>query len=215
MFTSLHPIAMLSDDEFVLAMCIRLKTLPRSMDFPRVCSCTRSDKNMETAEQFIDHVLSCKKLSRYTQTTRHNRIRDTLAAVARNFGISTTIEPTFYTYDSSSHKRPDIVFHLPRAVATDVSVVHPSGPEGESTRAKAKEKTKIHEAAVKALNHDFIPFVLDTYGAQDRCCKELIESLKKYLPVHLKSPFEFHAYQSISCALAKARAATVRAAKSV
>jgi hypothetical protein len=213
MFTSLHPIAMLADDEFVLAMCIRLKTLPRNMEFPRVCSCRRADgQNMETAEQFIDHVLSCKVLSEYSQTTRHNRIRDTLAAVARNFGISTTIEPRFYTYEKAD-RRPDIVFHLPRAVATDVSVVHPSGEEGRATRAKAKEKTEIHGAAVKALNHEFIPFVLDTYGTLDRCCKDLIEALKKYVPIHLKSSFEFHAYLSISCALAKTRAATVRAVK--
>jgi hypothetical protein len=168
---------------------------------------------MQTAEQFVNHALTCKTLSSYTQTTRHNRVRDTLAAVARTFGITTTLEPTFYVYDCASHRRPDIVFHLPRAVATDVSVVFPVGEEGESVRAKAKSKVKTHDAAVRALNHDFIPFVLDTFGTMDRCCKELIEALKRQVPIHLKSSFEFHAYHSISCALAKARAATIRAVK--
>jgi ribonuclease HI len=215
LFKRLHPIATLTDDEFILATCIRLKTLPRSMDFPRVCSCRRQDAEMTTAEQFINHALSCKQLSSYSQTTRHNLVRDTLAAVARMFGISTTIEPTFYAYSCTSNPRPDIVFHLPRAVATDVSVVFPVGEEGESTRAKAKSKTQRHQPAVTALNHEFIPFVLDTFGTMDKGCKELIVALKRQVPIHLKSSFDFHAYHSISCALAKARAATIRAVKRV
>jgi ribonuclease HI len=213
LFSSLHPLAMLDEDEFITAMCIRLRTLPRTMDFPRVCSCDKEEGRMQSAEQFIDHALKCKQLSTYSQTSRHNRIRDTLAAVARNFGISTTVEPTFYIYDSSSQRRPDIVFHLPRAVATDVAVVHPTGAAGESAKSKAKNKIEIHQAAVARFNHEFIPFVLETYGRMDSSCKQLIEALKKYVPVHLKTSFEFHMYHSISCALAKTRAATIRAAQ--
>jgi hypothetical protein len=70
--------------------------------------------------------------------------------------ISTTIEPRFYTY-AKADQRPDIVFHLPRAVATDVSVVHPSGEEGKATRPESEGENRDTRSSGEGTQSRFYP----------------------------------------------------------
>jgi hypothetical protein len=211
-YAAINGLSRLESAEFIMAMCIRLRTLPRGMDFPRVCVCAREP--MGSVDDFINHALSCKQLSSYPQATRHNRIRDTLAAVVRTYGISLTLEPTFYVYTDVNGRqmRPDIVFHTPVAVATDITVVHPAEAPRVAAVNAAKRKVETHHKAVTRENHKFFPFVLETFGYMHESCTDLIHELKKSISPHLRQDFDFDVKRSISCALARARVATIRGA---
>jgi hypothetical protein len=210
-YAAINGLARLEGAEFIMAMCIRLRTLPRGMDFPRICKCTR-ELPMGSVDDFINHALSCKKLSSYPQASRHNRIRDTLAAVVRTYGISVTLEPTFYVYNCREQRRPDIVFHARVAVATDVCVVHPAEAPRVAAVAAAARKVQDHNEAVTRENHKFFPFVLETFGYMHESCHQLIDELKKSIPPHLRQEFDFDVKRSVSCALARARVVTIRGA---
>jgi hypothetical protein len=211
-YAAINGLARLEGAEFIMAMCIRLRTLPRGLDFPRACTESCKQQPMGSVDDFINHALRCKYLSSYPQASRHNRIRDTLAAVVRTYGISVTLEPTFYHYTCKEQRRPDIVFHTTVAVATDVSVVHPAEAPRVAAVAAAALKVRDHKEAVTRENHKFFPFVLETFGYMHESCQQLIDELKKSISPHLRQEFEFDVKRSVSCALARARVATIRGA---
>jgi hypothetical protein len=51
------------------------------------------------AQSTYRHILSCDQSCAVTHTVRHNRARDAIAMVTREYGITVSSEPTFYSYD--------------------------------------------------------------------------------------------------------------------
>ncbi len=205
----------MEESHFIIAMNIRLRTLPDTLvTLPKRCRCGHLSTNHCDV---IEHCLACDRSTHYTHTHRHNDVRDVLAAVARSFGISVTVEPRFYEecYDTVEAQRPDITFHTTPKIATDVTIVTPHTDVGIAAEQAAKEKRKIHTAACARLGHTFIPFAMETYGHKDKSCLELISALKRHIPEHLHKQFAFAIHHGISTALARARAATVISAISM
>ena len=201
----------LTHTQFRIAMCIHLRTLPQMVNkaVPTRCNC---GVNVTTNEMLIEHSLKCDKFGRYTRTHRHNIVRDAIAAIARSYGITATLEPRFYSYESGNC-RPDITFHtLPRAIATDVSIVYPDTDPGIAANRAAKAKEEIHKKAVERLEHTFIPFIMETFGYAHESCAKLAKALMVDLPKHRHTSFRFDMEHAASNALAIARANTVLSA---
>ena len=197
---------------FKLAMCIRLRTLPHAYNLPsHRCDC---GVIMNSNEEAIEHIMLCSKASPFTYTHRHNKVRDAIAAVARAYGITVTVEPNFYVYGNGELLRPDITFHnvVPKPITTDVSIVYPQNQVGQAAEHRAKEKYKKHEKAASNAGHKFIPFVLEIFGHRDKCCVELIRELSAAIPRHQQRSFVFDMTHAVSTALATARAETLIAA---
>jgi len=193
---------------FRFAMCIHLRTLPRIAQsaIPVKCDC---GVNVMTSELLIEHALKCDKFGRYTRTHRHNIVRDTIAAIARSYGITTTIEPKFYSYETG-RCRPDITFHvMPKAIATDVSIVYPEIEAGVAANRAAKAKTDLHTKPVEALEHVFIPFIMETFGYAHESCSKLTKALMAHIPRHRHAAFRFDMEHAASNAIAIARANTI------
>jgi len=197
---------------FRFAMCIHLRTLPRRIaqtSTPVKCDC---GLNVTSSETLIEHALKCDKFGRYNRTHRHNLVRDTIAAIARSYGISTTIEPRFYNYETG-RCRPDITFHvMPKAIATDVSIVYPEIEAGVAANRAAKAKIELHKRAVEAMEHSFIPFIMETYGYAHESCTQLAKALMAHIPRHRHAAFRFDMEHAASNALAIARANTIMTA---
>ena len=100
----------------------------------------------------IDHTLRCDRFTKVTHSTRHNMVRDAMARVAMQYGISTIKEPTTYTYEAG-RKRPDLLFQTSVPIATDITIVMPDPTPMDAADRADKNKTKTHEDAVKALGH--------------------------------------------------------------
>jgi Reverse transcriptase (RNA-dependent DNA polymerase)/Reverse transcriptase-like len=205
-------IASMSPKEFQMAMSIRLRVLPRHIvNRPRKCNCGAT---LATDDTFIEHVLTCDQSTRFTHTHRHNQVRDAIAAVARANGITVTVEPTFYNYSTAARKRPDITFHTPKPIATDVTIVKPHEVMNKATEDAEQAKSKEHTEAVSALGHTFIPFAMEVYGHRGISCTTLTKALKNQLPRHLQWTFEMDMNHAVSSALAKARAQSILSAVS-
>jgi Reverse transcriptase (RNA-dependent DNA polymerase) len=206
-------ISSMSPKEFQMALAVRLRVLPRYiMSRPRVCNCGIT---LTSDDTFIEHVLTCDQSTRVTHTHRHNQVRDTIAAVARSYGIAVTVEPDFYAYpNTGARKRPDITFHTPNVITTDVTIVKPHIELGHATQQAEQTKIKEHEQAVSAIGHTFIPFAMEVYGHRGISCTNLSKALKKQLPRHLQWTFEMDLNHAVSSALAKARAQSILSAVS-
>merc|ERR1711916_280153 len=77
----------------------------------------------EDARETVDHILACDSSTPAGHTLRHNMVRDTIIHTARMYGITTTKEPTCFTYGDGHARRPDALFHTqPLGLATDVSM---------------------------------------------------------------------------------------------
>lgn len=207
-FAATTPLSMMSPHQFQLATCIRLRTLPRDVWMgTQRCAC--GFFNLTTC-QAIEHALSCDRVP-YSKTTRHNSVRDTIASVARSYGFTVTVEPTFYEYNdpSGSRRRPDLTFHTPSPIVTDVTVVYPESRTGVASAKAARDKHKLHDDAANRMSHKFIPFAMETFGHLDTSCYDLRRALEVQLPRHLQRAFRFDLTHAVSCTLAKARAMTV------
>jgi len=144
---------------------------------------------------------------------RHNYVRDALRSIARSYGIESTSEPNFYTYESGQRCRPDITFNLPsrNKLTIDVTVVQPSSNRavtalGEEAARAAAEKLAKHNAAVAAMNHEFVPFAVESHGFMDRGCFYAINKLKGYVAFESRFDFARDMKSAVSTALAKYRA---------
>jgi hypothetical protein len=210
-FAATTPISALSPSQFCMAMCIRLRTMPKSMlDFPKRCPC---NAQIDYMHDFIEHALCCEKYGHATHTQRHNAIRDTMIAVARSYGITCTKEPDFYVYKDGIKHRPDITFHTAEPIATDVTIVYPHTAPGTAAKAAASVKENAHTDAVNMINHRFIPFAMEVYGHRDESCFRLIDALRKQLPRHLQYAFTFEMNHAVSCTLARERVLAIISAR--
>jgi hypothetical protein len=177
-------------------------------ELPKQCACGHL---MRDEGELILHAFKCELFSTFTRTHRHHLLRDTLIATAQIYGITTTKEPPFYTYAGDELRRPDITFHLPIPIATDVTIVSPDIDVGYAAEKAAKEKVKIHKEAVEKLGHKFIPFATEVYGHMDASCTDLINEIAKQLPPHRQYRFRFEFMYAASIAMAKGRAQTILA----
>ena len=181
-----------------------------SIRFPAVCNCRRQVEN----EKLIEHSLTCDTFTTFGHTPRHNLVVDALCRVARTYGISTTREPKYYTYENEKRERPDITFSGAPPIATDVTVVQTLVTAGANAKAAAKAKRKKHEDAVKRIGHVFHPFVLEATGFTDESCVRTIDAIADSNSMPRWQRFEFtrDMMHATSIAMARGRATAVRIA---
>ena len=171
------------------------------------------DNKNNRHEILLQHVMSCQEIQKMHYNERHNYVRDALRSIARSYGIESTPEPNFYTYESGQRCRPDITFNLPsrNKLTIDVTVVQPSSNRavtalGEEAARAAAEKLAKHNAAVAAMNHEFVPFAVESHGFMDRGCFYAINKLKGYVAFESRFDFARDMKSAVSTALAKYRA---------
>jgi hypothetical protein len=132
--------------------------------------------------------------------------------VCNSFGLSVTKEPTFYTYDDAQ-RRPDLTIHTSTPIVTDATIVNSTGEIGAAAQEAAKQKVKLHQDPVAALNHVFIPFALEIWGHMDEQCTKFFEKIAQDLMPTIRWRFCFEARYAVSCALARGRSATMATTK--
>lgn len=201
----------MTPNQFSLALAIRLGIIPSHLKVENSkCNCGYLYGGID--DESIDHILTCDMSSPVTHTTRHNRVRDEIIRTCRSYGITTTTEPTCFTYDDSRHHRPDALFHTdPHGVAIDVSLVS-TFPSQEAILKKEEEKKKIHSSAVKALSCIFFPFVMASRGTIGPEAEKFIRHIAKGLQPHLQHRFKRVLIHAVANAAAKGRADSLAAA---
>ena len=205
-----NPTALMEPPVFALALAMRLRAVPPSLKVvPIQCGCGYTCTD---SDDLILHCLRCDKFSTYTRTHRHNLLRDTLINVARRYGIACTPEPTFYSYDVPEKKRPDITFHTPTPVVTDVTIVFPQAEVGIAAADAAVKKRKEHTIAVNNASHIFVPAAFEIFGHADKSFYDLTSTLLQSIPRALQYAFKRDFTYAASTALATGRAATLLSA---
>jgi hypothetical protein len=201
----------LTPHQFATALAIRLAVIPQHLRLHgSKCNCgfiyTTSDR------QTIDHVLTCDMSTHVTHTTRHNMVRDAIIHTARQYGITTTKEPTCFTYDSGRKQRPDALFHLePRSIAIDVSLVS-TGPPDQAIRAAQDTKNNTHKEVLNKVNTIFYPFVMATLGTIGSSAEQFIRAIAKAVQPQLQQGFTKALHHSVTTAAARGRADAISAA---
>jgi len=202
----------LTPAEFVASLHLRLRMCPATVAFPAICNC---GNQALTQPEFIEHVYVCDKATRVGHTARHNGVVRALASVCRTYGITTTQEPRFYTYEDGSLNRPDVTFHTRVPIATDVTIVKSQYEVGVAAGNAAAEKVKKHDQAVKRMGHRFIPFAMEIYGHLDKGCEELFDTLSMELTPFTRGVFKRDMRHAVSVALARGKAQAVQSAIAV
>jgi hypothetical protein len=201
---------LLTPCDFINALAIRLSILPPHLRLhPCRCNCghvVRCD-----AEQ-IHHTFICDQFTAFGHTTRHNLVRDTMITVANSFGITVTKEPNHYVYPFGK-KRPDILFRTSLGIATDVSIVSPTGAPGIALKEAERVKIRDHSAIVANQQDLFIPAVFEVYGLFGQGFVNLSRNLAGSLPPVMATEFERELKHQISFALAKGRSSALISAK--
>ena len=202
----------LTSAEFVMALGIRLGIALESgsIRLPTTCNC---GKQVEETT-LIEHSLTCDTFTTYGHVPRHNLVVDALCRIARAYGISTTREPKYYTYDNEKRERPDITFSGAPPTATDATIVQTIGTVGANAKAAARAKRKKHEDAVKKIGHVFHPFVLEATGFTDESCVKMIDAIAdgNSMPRWLRFEFTRDMMHATSIAMARGRATALRIA---
>jgi hypothetical protein len=197
----------LSESHFVTALCIRMRQLPRHYDVsPTTCACGQL---IATSSNAIDHALKCDRFTYITHGMRHNILRDAFCTLTRTYGVTTTVEPRCFLYTSGRDERPDAIFHLPKTIVTDFTIVSPKDDVGAAASKAADNKITTHAAAVERLSMTFIPAACESYGHVDEKFHVLIKEIGKQLPNHLQWSFAREALHVVSSALAKGRALAI------
>ena len=195
----------LTPAQFSTAMAIRLNVLPRRLQLVNTkCNCgyTYDADDCKT----VNHVLTCDMSTKVTHSTRHNYVRDEMIRVARLFGITTTKEPTCFTYNCGRAKRPDALFHTqPCNLATDVSLVS-TMPAPEAISKKEKEKDTIHKDAVAQGGAIFVPFVMATRGLLGEKGEQFMRQLAHAVQPAMHRAFIRLLRHAVSVAAARGRA---------
>ena len=170
-------------------------------------------KENNKQELLLEHVMNCTAIHKRSFTERHDGVKEALRYVANKYGIHVMVEPSFYTYSNGQHNRPDLTFCVVNRpyVATDITVVGPTSNNnlvtmGQAAHTAAEAKRAKHAAAVNAMNHQFIPFALETTGHFDSGCFDLINALKNTIPFESRIDFVRDIKGAVSTALAEYRA---------
>jgi len=200
----------MSPAEFIAAYCARIGFLPPHLRLhPIKCHCG----TMVTSDAIqIYHTFRCDRFTKTTHATRHNMVRDEFCRVTTQYGISTTKEPTVYSYVAGK-KRPDALFHTSKPIATDFTIVMPHDVPGDAATNADESKTKMHASAVKQLGHVFVPAAAEAYGLMGKQFTRLINLLTAELPPQHQWGFHAELHRSVATAMARSRAAALFGAK--
>ena len=187
-----------------MALCIRLGVLSAPMTAK--CNC---GFYTEIHTERIEHILKCDQSTPLTHTYRHNLVRDAMIQMARNYGITTTKEPSCFSYTSGKKQRPDILFHTqPFPLVTDVTLV----ASHVSLELTEKDKISTHNEACSKSHSIFKPLAMHTHGTMGKQGTSLIRDLSKYVLPCQQKQFSRSMRHTIAVAAAKGRAESVQAA---
>ena len=201
-----NPDAILTPAEFLTTFSIRLGTLPPHLRIiPSKCDCGHFIIDERSQ---ITHALKCDVYTTQTHTIRHNFVRDAMIAVASAYGITCSREPSVYVY-SAGKRRPDVLFHTPQPIVTDITVVYPDDQPGHAAEKADLQKKETHTDAAKRLGHLFVPSAFEAYGAFGENSSRLISLLAQQLPPTRAFDFRRDMQRAISHALARGRAAAI------
>ena len=193
---------------FSMALAIRLNILPARIKFSGTkCNCgtvyTTDD------EKTIEHILRCDMSTPVTHTVRHNFVRDAIVDCMRGYGITTTKEPTCFTYKDGKAKRPDILCHSqPYGVVTDVTLVATDA----DLNAHEQLKKDTHSEACSKMQCIFIPFAMHTRGTLGTKAEEYIRTICKTVQHSQQTSMNRELHHVTSTAAAKGRAMAILAA---
>ena len=196
--------------EFRVAMGIRLLTLPeQTITLPHRCNCGRL--LLTNKEVVLHSSAGCDQFSRFSDTTRHESLKHTVASVLRSYGFLLQLEPKLYSYDSTILHRPDmtVMSPCPVPVTIDFVVCAQHGEPGVNARQHAQKKNTQHGAAVRRQQHIFMPFACESLGLFDEDVFRFIADLKRTLVRHQRYHFEIDVKRAIAVSLAKSRVSRV------
>ena len=135
--------------------------------FPSEAAGTPCDHCGEAQDVFGDHVVACRHSGLWS---RHNRLRDAVAAIATVAGFNVEVEQPV-----AGRKRPAdvLLHHWPpgQDAAVDLVVTyslnHSKQWNGSQPAVEKAEQEKVHEspALCAAANLAFIPLGVDSFGA--------------------------------------------------
>ena len=155
----------------------------------RTCICG------ETIVAGKSHFVLCPH--RKGTTKRHDRIKDTLAALTRLAGWTPEVEVSGLVHNDPG-KRVDIIAHRGRGLihntALDISVAWPcyeSAPSTPLHAAHTREslKDRKYEAGLRANGYEFLPIVAETLGAWAPRASSLIAGAIKAAYPDAQAPF--------------------------
>lgn len=194
----------LTPAQFCNALGIRLNIIPRHLQLISLkCNCGHLYTSHD--DESLHHVFTCGKATPNGFTYRHNLVRDTIINVARDFGITTSREPTCYTYSNGLRQRPDVLFHTePNGIAIDVSLISVTHVADDIQEAE-KKKTTTHRDAVQNANHVFFPFVMATRGTLGSGAEKLIRTLARAVQPYQQRTFSRRLHHAVAVAAAKGR----------
>ena len=148
--------------------------------------CPRCPGCSQAMDALGDHALCCPSLGTYA---RHNRVRDEVAFLCRDVGLSAAVEVPL----PGSRDRPaDVLVRgledgaaVAAAVAVDVAVSHPLQPSGNlaevrpgvHARAAEQRKREHRGAACRAAGWELVPFVVETFGVWGPAAREFTQRL--------------------------------------
>ena len=169
-FLSSHIKAQLSD--FALQCAIfALHSVPFPSHTAILCDGCKGEL---LQDEVFDHAMSCKFISKFTRTHRHEKIINALRATCSQFCITTSLCTGMGYVSPGSPKKPGLVFH---AIATDyvadVSVVNLTSSSyaarnvrdfGISLTERANRKRAKYADAALENGHTLIPFIISSRG---------------------------------------------------
>ena len=202
----------LAPADFRFAMAIRCRTLPRDMHNPDVNILCVCGKSLETEGDIIDHALTCKQTG-YTTAMRHTALKSAVGVILRRYGISVTMEPTYYSkhYEDGIKHRPDLVAWTNIPVATDFTIVQQKTAPGNAASRAAEEKNKCHKHVAVKCGHMFVPFVLEAHGFMHPSCTQFTREVSQQLPHYAATEMLHEMITAVSTTLARARVHAVAA----
>jgi hypothetical protein len=137
----------------------------------RACHCGEVDDGKGV---FLEHVLTCSSVRGSNRTYRHNMVVSALVYNLRRFGGIVSVEPTMYSYDDGSAKRPDITVLGSPSVCTDFTI-------SSNVEAALIGKAKKHGPAVSAASHQFIPTAMDIWGTIHKSVDNFLKNALAHL----------------------------------
>ncbi|MEY3082615.1 MAG: hypothetical protein RJA94_2600, partial [Pseudomonadota bacterium] len=166
---------LLSDEQFAVAMRLRLGLQPLPFALPARCLLCNKD-----ADPW--HPLVCAAVRRRAVTTRHDRGMQLLGCFARSCGVLMRFEPK----DLGS-RVPDGELIFPRKVVlVDFSGVHSLAPShlrtsrrpGQAMERRACVKHMKYDADAKAVDGMFAALVVDSFGSLHKEFVSLIDEIE-------------------------------------
>ena len=168
--------APLTDEQFSVAVRLRLGLPPLPFALPAVCPLCR-----KSADPW--HALACSAVRRRAATTRHDRGMLLLVRFARSNGVLARFEPK----DLGS-RVPDGELIFPRKVVTvDMTGVHPLAPShlhtsrrpGKAVQRRGRAKHIKYDADAKAIGATFAALVVDSFGSLHEDFTTLVNEIEE------------------------------------